>query len=124
MKDNQEEVKEVVNEEIIDTTVNQEQQEIEQKEKKPKKKKKKFFRFFWDVVLFIIVIIVILEAVVGIVNMQKIGAGEEPIWYLNKETKEETNKVVTSYNLGLYRIVKTDTPKDTRTVLKLFFIND
>lgn len=110
----EEKQEEVLNEEVNNTT----------KEEKPKKKKRSLFRILTNIILTIIVLIVILEAIVGIVNMQKIGAGEEPVWYLNKEVKEETNKVVTSYNLGLYRIVKTDTPKDTRTVLKLFFINE
>ena len=56
--------------------------------------------------------------------MQKINNGEEPIWYLDVETTETELKTVTKYNLGLYRIVKTDTAKETKTTLKPFFIGD
>lgn len=92
--------------------------------KKEKKKKKKIGRIIGNAIFGVIVLIVILEAVIGIINMKKINDGEEPVWYLSTEKTEEANKIVTEYNLGLYRIVKTDTDRDTRIVLKLFFLED
>ena len=56
--------------------------------------------------------------------MQKINNDEKPIWYISKKEKKTEDKTQTIYNLGLYKIVKTDTAKQTKTSLKPFFIGD
>lgn len=108
---------------------NVEKEETEQEltalqETKKKKKKRKLGRIIGNIIFTIIVLVIAFEAIIGIVNMKKINEGEEPVWYLSSEKQEEATKVITKYNLGLYRIVKTDTDKDTRIVLKPFFIED
>lgn len=107
---------------IITKETNKELEALQQQKKK--RKKRKIGRIISNIVFTIIVLIIIFEAVIGIINMKKINDGEEPIWYLNTQKEEEATKIITKYNLGLYRIIKTDTDKDTRIVLKPFFIKD
>ena len=89
-----------------------------------KKKKKKVSRIIGDIVFSIIFILILFEAVIGIIDMKKINENEEPVWYLSHKKTEDDTKIVNDYNIGLYRIVKTETSKETRTTLKLFFIED
>ncbi len=91
---------------------------------KPKKKKKRTGKIVFNIITAILFIIIILEAAIGIINMQRISNKEEPIWYLDVKTTENELKTVTEYNLGLYKIVKTDTSKETKITLKPFFLND
>lgn len=90
----------------------------------PKKKKKKIGRVILNVFTTILFIVIVLEAAVGIINMNRISNKEEPVWYLSTKTTETELKTVTEYNLGLYKIVKTDTSKETKITLKPFFLND
>lgn len=127
--------KELVEENVVDTIDKVDNHSNIEKEKsdqelaslqqtKKKKKKRKIGRLIGNLIFTVIVLVIVFEAIVGIVNMKKINEGEEPIWYLSSEKQEEATKIITKYNLGLYRIVKTDTDKDTRIVLKPFFIGD
>ena len=88
------------------------------------KKKKKKFRIISDLIIFVVFLIILLEAIIGIINMQKLNNEEEPIWYLNSKTTKTELKTETTYNLGLYKIVKTDTAKKTTIQLKPFFIGE
>lgn len=104
---------------------NEQIQEQEQpvKQKKPKKKKR-IGKIIFNIITFILFVVVVLEAAIGIINMQRISNDEDPIWYLSTTKTETDKKTVTEYNLGLYKIVKTDTAKKTTTTLKPFFLND
>ena len=97
---------------------------IQEDKKKNKKKKKKIGRIIFNVITFIIAVIIILDVIVGVINMQRISNEEEPIWYLSTKTTETELKTVTEYHLGLYKIVKTDTARETKTTLKPFFLGD
>lgn len=128
MKDN----KEVALEETTkDAMSNQEKEVLELKEqveelnkKISKKKKKKVGRIIGDVIFTVVFLLILFEAVIGIINMKKINNNEEPVWCISHKKIEDDKKIVNDYNLGLYRIVKTETEKETRTVLKLFFIDE
>lgn len=100
------------------------QTEVADYNKEDKRKKKKTGKIIANILTFIIFTVIILEGAIGIINMQRISNKEEPIWYLNTKTTETELKTVTEYNLGLYRIVKTDTAKETKITLKPFFIAD
>ena len=93
-------------------------------EKKPKKKKKKTSKIILNVITFILFVVIVLEAAIGIINMQRISNKEEPIWYLSTKKTETELKTVTEYHLGLYKIVKTDTAKETKITLKPFFLSE
>ena len=87
-------------------------------EKKPKKKKKKTSKIILNIITFILFVVIVLEAAIGISNK------EEPIWYLSTKKTETELKTVTEYHLGLYKIVKTDTAKETKITLKPFFLSE
>ena len=91
--------------------------------KSSKKEKKSVGRIIVDILVWILFAIIIAEAAVGIINMQRINDEKKPVWYLNKKEVVTENKKEITYNLGLYKIVKTDTAKETKTTLKPFFMN-
>ena len=114
---------------IVDNKSDIEKEKIDQElaslqQTKKKKKKRKLGRIIGNIIFTIIVLVIAFEAIIGIIDMKKINEGEEPVWYLSSEKQEEATRVITKYNLGLYKIVKTDTDKDTRIVLKPFFLGD
>ena len=92
--------------------------------KKSVKKKKKVGRIILNIILWGFFLVVILEAAVGIINMQRINDEKEPIWYLDKNVTKTSKEEKTVYNLGLYKIVKLDNAKQTKTSLKPFFVGD
>ena len=96
--------------------------EIKKREEKMnKKKKRRIGKIVFDIILTILILVVIFETVIGMINMQKINNEEKPVWYLSKKVNSNNLKTETIYNLGLYKIVKTDTAKKTTTTLQPFF---
>lgn len=83
---------------------------------------KSIFRFIYNTIITLITLLVIFEAVIGLINMQKINNEEEPVWYLNKKEIKTEEKKETKYNLGLYNIVKTEEKGKMNIVLKPFFL--
>lgn len=110
------------NEEIV-TDINLETND-NTNEQKNKKKKKKIGRIIFNIFSFLLFVVIIFDVVIGVVNMQRISNKEEPVWYLTMKTTETDKKTVTEYHLGLYKIVKTDTAKETKTTLKPFFLGE
>lgn len=94
------------------------------KKRNQKKKKKKTSKIILNIITFILFVVIVLEAAIGIINMQRISNKEEPIWYLSTKKIETELKTVTEYHLGLYKIVKTDTAKETKITLKPFFLSE
>ena len=92
--------------------------------KKNRKQKKNLGRLVVDIIIGLFFIFIAFESIIGIVNMQKINNKEKPVWYISKKVNTTKLKTETTYNLGLYKIVKTDTAKETKTTLRPFFIND
>ena len=90
----------------------------------PKKKKRRIGKMIFNIITTIIFIVVVLEAAIGIINMQRISNKEDPIWYLSTKTTEYKLKTVTEYHLGLYKIIKTVTSKETKITLKPFFLSE
>ncbi|MBR3146333.1 MAG: hypothetical protein IKF47_03625 [Bacilli bacterium] len=83
---------------------------------------KSIFRFIYNTIITLITLLVIFEAVIGLINMQKINNEEEPVWYLNKKEIKTEEKKEIKYNLGLYNIVKTEEKGKMNIVLKPFFL--
>lgn len=92
-------------------------------ENKKKKKKGKLGRIIFNIITTVLFIVIALDAAIGVINMQRINNNEEPVWYLSTKTEETELKTVTEYHLGLYKIVKTDTARETKTTLKPFFLD-
>jgi len=114
--------KEIINEASNDEKVNN-QEEIK-KEIKERRKKRKIGRIIGNIVITVLFLIIIFEAAIGIINMQRINDEKDPVWYLSTNTVETDLKTETTYNLGLYKIVKTDTSKKTTISLKPFFMGN
>ena len=93
----------------------------EEKKEKNKKRRRKVRKIIVDIIIGLIFIFIIFETVIGMINMQKINNEEKPVWYISKKVETNNLKTETTYNLGLYKIVKTDTAKKTTTTLKPFF---
>lgn len=91
---------------------------------KRKKKNRKVGRIIFNVITFILFVVIVLNVIISAINMQRIDSGKKPIWYLSTKTTETELKTVTEYHLGLYKIVKTDTAKETKITLKPFFIGE
>ena len=83
---------------------------------------KSIFRFIYNTIITLITLLVIFEAVIGLINMQKINNEEEPVWYLNKKEIQTEEKKEIKYNLGLYNIAKTEEKGKMNIVLKPFFL--
>lgn len=89
-------------------------------------KGKNIFKIIGKVILRIIYIAVLLfiifEAVIGIMNMDRLNHDEEPVWYFSSKEENTKFKSETTYNLGLYTIVKTKEGLEKRITLKPFFL--
>lgn len=102
------------------------EEENEEKKKELRKKLRNYHRKnLYDVLLILLFIFILIEAFVGFIDLQNLSKGKKPLWYLNKkEVKISDENSKTTYNLGLYKIVVTDTTKTTKTELKPFFLKD
>ena len=76
----------------------------------------------YNVLFLIVVIFVLAETTIGVLNIQKINAGEDLLWYIDSKVVEKNSLKITTYNLGLYVIQKTEDQKSVKVVLKPFFI--
>ena len=121
---------------MMDNQVNTEQQAekeqvtneqdriVEPKKKERKKKKRSVLSIIFNILGIIIILILVVELIIGFLNMQKLSDGEEPVWCLSDKTEEKENKTTRTCNLGLYRIVKTDTDRETKITLQPFFLSE
>ena len=89
---------------------------------KGKKIIKTIGKIIFRIVYVVVGLFIIFEAVIGILNMQRLNEDKEPIRYINKKEEVTKFKSETTYNLGLYRIVKTKEGTEKRTELKPFFL--
>ena len=90
----------------------------------PKKKQRSVLSIIFNILGIIVILILVAELIIGFLNMQKLSNGEEPIWCLDDKTEEQENKTTRTCNLGLYRIVKTDTDRETKITLQPFFLSE
>ncbi len=115
------------NEKIVAQELNKEELERDTKINNQiieRRKKRKMGKIISNIIMTIIFLVLVFEAAIGIINMQRINDEKEPIWYLSKKAEETELKTEVTYNLGLYKIVKTDTSKKTTTALRPFFIGN
>ena len=112
------------NNEVQEEKVEDNVKTLEKEIKKVKKRRKG--RIISNIIITIIFLFIIFEAAIGIINMQRINDKKEPVMTLSKKENNTENKEETVYNLGLYKIVKTDILKGpnagTRISLKPFFV--
>lgn len=94
----------------------------EEKKEEVKENKKSVGGIITKVICSIIFIIIVLNTIIGVLSIQKVNDNKEPIWYINSKDETVDGKKQTTYNLGLYVIVKTIDGKETKTILKPFFL--
>ena len=70
----------------------------------------------------LVFLFVLFEAIIGVINMQKINDDEKPVWCFKEKTEKTGSKTETTCDLGLYVIVKTVENGKKTTVLKPFFL--
>ena len=85
-------------------------------------KGKKVFRIIGKIIYIVIGLFLLFEVVIGFLNMEKLNNDEEPIWYFSSKEEKTQSKSEITYNLGLYKIVKTRESNEKRIVLKPFFL--
>ena len=93
------------------------------KESTGKKVVKGIFKVIYKIISILITLLIIFEVGIGVINMYKLNNEEEPVWFIDKTVEEKDNKKETKYNLGLYKIVKTEEQGKMKTVLKPFFFD-
>ena len=96
----------------------------ENQEDNAKRKSKKIARIIWSIIMWAVFLFVLFEAVMGILNMKRLNEEKEPLWYLNTKVVEKDGKKQTSYEIGLYDIVKVEDSAGKRIILRPFFINE
>ena len=140
MKDEKEEQSNVIEPEIIKKVVKeevekeyaikeQEKKEIEEekkeeelKEYKANDKKRGIGRIISRIIWTALFLFILFETVIGILDMNRLSNNQEPVWYFDSKTEKTNNKTETTYNLGLYVIVKTTEGNEKRLALKPFFL--
>lgn len=70
----------------------------------------------------LLVLFVIADTALGIINMQRLNDNKEPLWYFDSKTETVDGKTKTTYNLGLYVIIKEKGGKESSTSLRPFFL--
>ena len=116
-----EEVKaEIQKEEQIKADV---KKEMEDQQDNAKKTSKKAIKLIWNIVITLVFIFVAFEAIMGVLNMQRLNEDKEPVWYIDTKIESKDGVKETKYNMGLYVIVKTESNKEKKINLKPFFIN-
>ncbi len=112
-----EEIKEQVKHEI-----KEEQQKEELKEEASTKVKRGIGKIISRIIWTAFFLFILFEAVMGILDMNRLSNDQEPVWYFDSKTEKTKNKTETTYNLGLYVIVKTTEGNEKRIELKPFFL--
>ena len=95
---------------------------VEEKEYQSASRKKSIKKTIARIIWSILFLIILFEIVMGILNMQRLNNNKEPLWYFSSKTEKDKGKTETTYNLGLYVIVKTTDAKQKRIYLKPFFL--
>ena len=117
-------IEEVKKEKVVEQ--NQQPAPVEpQPEVKEKKKPSgigKFFKFIFNTIITLAVIAILLNTVIGVLDMQKLNNGEDPLWYTDVETSNDDGATKTTYKIGLYVVEKVQDGQSTKMMLKPFFL--
>lgn len=106
-------IKEQAKQELLD-----EQRKIE----RAKRKKENIRSLIYRIIFGVIFLFVLFETVIGVLDMQRLNDDKKPVWYIDEKVENKDNKEITTYNLGLYVIIKTKQEDGIKIVLKPFFL--
>lgn len=109
---------------IIEMVSEGETVEVEVEAAPPVKKKKNILLRLLNVAAFLLLMFVIFETVIAFLNFNLIQKNEEPRYFVEKSFEEEGEDIdYTIWNMGLYKIVRKDTPKNYEIRLLPFFLD-
>ena len=111
------EIKEQAKKELLD-----EQKREELKEYKSTARKRSVGKVISRVIWTLLLLFVLFETVIGILDMSRLNDDKEPVWYFSQKTEKSNGQTETTYNLGLYVIVKTTKGTEKKIALKPFFL--
>ena len=100
----------------------EQQKQEEMREYESKRKRRSIGKIIWRVITSIIIIFLLFEIIMGVLDMQRINEDKDPVWYISSKVEEKDGTKETTYDLGLYVIVKSVNKKESRTFLKPFFL--
>ena len=118
-KKTEEEIREEVKEEVRAEL----EKETEIKEQ-AEKENKKVFKKIYNIIITILLLLIIADTAIGIIDMKKLENKEEPVWYLDSKVEETGSSKTTTYNLGIYVVQQIEDEKETKIVLKPFFLKN
>lgn len=110
-------IKEEVEKEVIE-----EQKHEELIDYKTPSRKRSIARIISRIIWIVLFLFILFEVVIGILDMNRLNDDKEPLWYFDSKTEKTKNKTETTYNLGLYVIVKTKEGNTKKIILKPFFL--
>lgn len=111
------EIKEQAKKELLE-----EQKREELKEYNSTKRKRSVGKIISRIIWGLVFLFILFETVIGILDMNRLNNDKEPVWYFSKKTEKTKNKTETTYNLGLYVIVKSTEGREKKIMLKPFFL--
>ena len=79
-------------------------------------------RIISRIIWALLFLFIIFEAVIGVLDMNRLNNDKEPVWYFSSKKEKENNKEITTYNLGLYVIVREREGMNYKISLKPFFL--
>lgn len=121
----EEQIRDEVKQEIErEEEIRQEVKDEYEKKDNAKRNARKVVRIIWSICMVLVFLFVVFEIAMGILNMQRMNEEKDPLWYFTTDVKKEDSKKITSYNMGLYDIVKTEDLTGTRVMLRPFFISE
>ena len=98
------------------------QKEEEMKAYNKKKKARNVTKIIVRVLATLLLLFVLFETIMGILDMNRLNDDKEPLWYIDSKVEVKDNKEITTYNIGLYVIEKVKDEKETKIILKPFFL--
>lgn len=96
--------------------------ELSEPTNKKAKRKLNIGNLISRILVTILFIFVLLETIIGVIDIKDLKDEKEPTWYINTKKEKTKDKEVTTYNLGFYVIVKTQTKYEITVVLRPFFL--
>lgn len=115
-----EDINSVIREETIEDRI------VTTEETKKNKNRKTFsiLKIIINIIFFALLLAFIASAIVGYLNMQAINENKEPVWCMSESVQENKDQIKRTCDIGVFKIVKTETSKETVVSLKPFFIAD
>ncbi len=113
IRKSEEEIKEEVKEEV--------KREL-QEEQGSTEKKRKIGSVISKTIFGLLFLVIVVNTVIGVISVQKVNDGKEPIWYIDKKDEKTDKGSKTTYNLALYVIIKSQEGNESKTTLTPFFL--